>query len=99
MNLNLNHEGFEDYQVKRELAFGGVHYVFRFKNDYGASVIKHNGSYGHKNDLWELAVIKFDEGGDNNDWDLNYDTPITDDVIGSLTDEEVRDLLKQIMEL
>lgn len=67
------------------------------KNHYGASVIKHFGSYGHEADLWELAVMKLN--GNNGEWYLNYDTPITDDVIGELTDEEVRKLLKQIKEL
>lgn len=30
---------------------------------------------------------------------LNYETPITEDVEGNLTDEDVRDLLKRIKEL
>lgn len=98
MNLVLNHEGFEDKLVDRSDLYDGVHYVFRFPNGYGASVVKHSGSYGHREDLWELAVVKFYDEGDD-DWNLNYDTDITDDVIGHLADEEVRDLLKQIMEL
>ena len=39
----------------------GVQYVFRFENNYGASIIKHLGGYGYDKDLWELGVIKFDE--------------------------------------
>lgn len=93
MNLFLNHEGFGIELVKRESLYDGVQYVFKFENGYGASVVKHGGSYGNRNDLWELAVIKYDESGD---WHLNYDTPFTDDVIGWLTDEEVRDLLQRI---
>lgn len=98
MNLNLNHEGFEPYLVAREQRYDGVQYRFRFDNGYGASVIKHGGSYGYHIDMWELAVIKYGDGG-NDDWGLTYETPVTDDVIGSQTDEEIRDLLKQIMEL
>lgn len=30
---------------------------------------------------------------------LDYDTPVADDVVGYLTDEEVRNYLKQIKEL
>lgn len=97
MNLFLNHEGFESYLVKRDRLFEGVQYVFRFENDYGASVIKHFGSYGHRLDLWELAVIKFDD--ESGDWDLTYTTPITNDVEGYLTDDEVRILLGRIREL
>ena len=98
MNLTLNYEGFEENLHERLDLFGGVQYLFKFENRYGASVIKHNGSYGHGRDLWELAVIKFNsDSGD--DWDLNYDTPITDDVEGWLTDEDVRNLLQRIKEL
>lgn len=95
MNLDLNHEGFENnLHVKRDRD-DGVQYLFKFENGYGASVIKHHGSYGHNEDLWELAVIKFED--DN--YYLNYDTPVTDDVLGWLTDEDVGKLLKRIKDL
>ena len=97
MNLFLNHEGFESYLVSRRDLYEGVGYLFKFENHYGASVVKHNGSYGHAGDLWELAVIKFDDKSGR--WDLNYDTPITADVEGWLTDEDVRKLLERIKEL
>ena len=97
MNLILNHEGFETYLVKRSLLYDGIQYMFRFENNYGASVVKHFGSYGHEDDLWELAVIKFD--AETGEWNLIYDTEITDDVLGCQTDEETRDLLKRIKEL
>lgn len=95
LNLNLNHEGYEEYLVGTVKRLGGVGYKFRFENGYGASVIKHSGSYGHEDDKWELAVIKWR----GNESELEYDTDITDDVIGWLTDEEVRNLLKKIKEL
>lgn len=96
MNLILNYEGFEDnLSIKNEGLGGGIQYLFKFENGYGASVIKHLGSYGHDSDLWELAVLSFD--GD--DWDITYSTSITDDVEGCLTDEQVRDLLGRIKEL
>ena len=95
MNLILNYEGFEDYLVKsfERTLLGGVSYIFRFPNNYGASVVKTIISYGHEDDLWELAVIKW---WCDDEWDLDYDTPITDDVIGYLTDERVRELLEEI---
>ena len=70
--------------------------MFRFKNNFGASLIKHDGSYGYNIDLWELAVIRFYK---NDEWYVTYDTDITDDVIGDLSDEEVRELLTRIQEL
>lgn len=101
MILNLNYEGFENYLIERkEISefFGGVQYKFRFSNNYGASVIKHRDSYGYEEDLWELAVIVF-TGESNDCWDLTYDTSITCDVEGWLTDEEVRKLLAEIKAL
>ena len=95
MNFDLNYEGFEEYLVVRRELNDGIQYKFRFPNDYGASVIKDEYSYGGKLDLWELAVVLWD--GD--DYELVYDSSITFDVEGCLTDEEVRDLLKQIKEL
>jgi len=71
---------------------GGIHLNYKFKNGYGASVIKHDGSYGNKEGLWELAVT--DESGD-----ITYRTPITQDVIGYLTEEKVEKILEDIQEL
>lgn len=98
MTLKLNYEGFEQHLKYEESLFGGIHYIFRFENGYGASVIKHNGSYGRELNLWELGVIKYVGDGDR-DWHLTYETEITDDVVGNLTDDEVKDLLKEIKEL
>lgn len=102
MNLELNYEGFEQYLLRKTKLCSGIQYLFKFPNFYGASVIKHYGSFGNRNDFWELAVIYFDE--DNNDngneiFSISYDTPITDYVLGYLTDEEVRNYLKQIKKL
>ena len=97
MNYKLNYEGFEKFLIDDEpcVVLGGAHYVFKFDNGYGASVIKHRGSYGHEDDLWELAVIIFN--GD--DWELCYKTEITNDVIGWQTDEDIRVLLERIQSL
>ena len=70
------------YLVENKDVNGGTQRIYKFPNGYGASVIRHQGSYGFKNGLWELAVL--DSSGD-----LCYSTPITNDVIGHLSDEEV----------
>ena len=97
MNLNLNYEGFETNLISKEPSFGGVQYRFKFDNRYGASVIKHKYSYGSADDLWELAVLGYSAVYPRGK--LTFDTPITEDVEGYLTDEEVRNLLAQIKEL
>lgn len=72
---------------------GGTQKIYRFDNGYGASVINSYMSYGT-----ELAVIKFiDE--DNDRFNLTYSTPITDDVIGYLTESELEDTLGRIQAL
>lgn len=73
---------------------GGIQKRFRFLNGYGASVVQSPGSYGGGAGKWELAVIKFEDA--NDEWDLCYDTPVTDDVIGWLSWEEVENYLSQI---
>lgn len=72
--------------------------VYRFSNNYGASVVKHQYSHGSPQGLWELAVILFNSE-DNDDWALNYETPITDNVIGNCTEEQINSLLEQIQQL
>lgn len=74
----------------------GYQWIFEFDNGYGASVVNNIMSYGHEKGLFELAVIEVDEDGD---MDLCYDTEITDDVIGYLTNEQVMDLLYKIKNL
>jgi len=69
----------------------GVQVVHEFPNGYGASVIRHDFSYGGKDGLWEMAVLK--EG------DLCYNTHITNDVIGYLSDADVKSTLKEIEQL
>lgn len=92
----------------------GVMYKFIFPNGYGASVAKWIGddvrvaSVGGYADKWELAVLskytKKDsrwpvyEYGENKYY-FDYKTPITNGVLGYLTDGEVRNVLAQIYKL
>lgn len=88
-------EKFKDYLKYDEKHLGGPHKVYKFPNNYGASVIKNKYSYGGTENLWEVGVIFF--YGD--DYELTYSTPITSDVLGYLTDEEVCETLEQIKKL
>jgi hypothetical protein len=69
----------------------GVHAMVTFDNGYGASVVKTDRSYGGKEGLYELAVLF--------DGLISYDTPITNDVMGFLTEDEVTELLQKIENL
>lgn len=65
----------------------GHQWKFKFDNGYGASVI--DDGYGSQAGLFELAVL----GPDGH---LDYSTPITDDVLGHLTADEVAETLSKI---
>lgn len=77
---------------------GGEQYLFRFENNYGASVVQHDFSYGRERGRWELAVIKFNSD-DILDFELKYDTEITEDVIGHLSVGSVLSFLNDIEKL
>lgn len=76
----------------------GVQKVYSFENGYGASAVCHDGSYGGPYNgvdginSWELAVL--DEDGA-----ITYHTPITQDVIGHLSEDKLQDYLQQIKDL
>jgi len=76
----------------------GVQRKYKFKNGYGASVVRlfiptpyglYGGSHGSESGLWELAVL-------GPDGDLCDDTPITDNAIGPLDDDAVDEILGKI---
>lgn len=88
--LDLQFKTFED--IEFEPIHKGVKSKIMFDNGFGASVVRHENSYGGSKGLYELAVL--DKEGY-----LNYDTPITDDVLGYLTPEKVTEILIQIQDL
>ena len=76
-----------------------------FPNGYGVSVVQFttpygsgsygSGSYGAEEGLYELAVLK----GVEENWKICYDTEITDDVIGHLSEDQVGEVLMQVKSL
>ena len=87
---------YKDFRVRNGLYVHNKHidceqWKFKFDNGYGASVITGGIAYCNEEQPYELAVLKHGE--------LCYDTPITDDVIGYLTSNEVYDLLDKIEQL
>ena len=78
------------YLVEERPLYNGYQKLYRFPNEYGASVINHEYSYG-----LELAVVHWN----GNKYDLCYDTPITDDVIGYLDEDELNSILNEIYRL
>lgn len=86
--------------LEREILVGGVQKIYKFENGYGASVVRHMGSYGSDEGLWELGVMVEDPADPRVEgMRLTYSTPITDDVIGRLEDDEIPPLLARIQDL
>lgn len=70
-------------------------WIFKFENGYGASVISGYWAKGNEFSPYELGVIWFVD----TNWHLDYTTPITDDVIGYQTLDEINELLDKIKAL
>jgi hypothetical protein len=82
---------FSDLEFKTHPSGEGVQSLIYFDNGYGASVVRTPFSYGGDRGKYELAI--YHKGS------IYYDTHITNDVIGYLTEDEVTDFLRQIQEL
>ena len=86
---------FNDLQFKehpRGAVYGGIISRIIFDNGYGATIVQGPHSYGGADGLYELAVI-----GKNDE--ICYDTPVTGDVEGYLSEAQVTDLLIKIQQL
>ncbi|ACK41279.1 hypothetical protein AB349_02745 [Listeria monocytogenes] len=81
-------EEFKEYVINNKNEnFFNEQILYKFPNNYGASVILGPYTYG-----LELAVISFS----NENWDIDYDTPITNDVLGHLDKESLKQALEDI---
>ena len=93
MNAEYNFKRpLKEYCYEENEHYGGIQKLYQFDNKMGASVIRHEGSYGFKNGKWELAVL-------NEEGHIDYSTEITNDVIGHLDWKEVSALLRRIQAL
>lgn len=83
---------FKDLEFRPHRDVDGLHSVMMFDNGYGVSVIKTPFSYGGKMGLYELAVLDSGE-------DITYNTPVTNDVLGHLSEEEVTKYMIEVQKL
>ena len=97
-------KSFKDIDFKPHRFGEGLHGLIFFDNGYGVSVVRYKGVYSNNNGYssytsndneWEVAVIY----GNENDWEITYNTHITDDVLGHLTEGEVDWVMYQVQEL
>jgi hypothetical protein len=83
---------FNDLKFKQDIQRGLNAARIMFDNGYGASVVVGPYTYGGEDGLYELGVL-------GKDGKLTYDTPVTEDVEGYLTEDAVTKLLEQIQSL
>ena len=97
-------KSFKDIEFKPHPMGEGHHGLIFFPNGYGVSVVRYKSfyapnsgfsSYTSNDSEWEVAVIT----GNKDKWELCYDTDITDDVIGHLTEGEVDWVMLQVQQL
>lgn len=80
-------------KVRAALSTTGDHMErVTFPNGRGVSIIRHEYSYGGRNGLFEVAVL--DSTGE-----IDYSTPVTGDVLGWQTVEEVLTAMKAVADL
>ena len=89
---NFNVTEFKELNFKEHPSGMGEQCIVQFSNGYGASVVKGPYTFGGSDGLYELAV--FGRNGE-----ITYDTPITNDVLGYLSEEDVSITLNKIKEL
>jgi hypothetical protein len=76
-----------------------LHKIYRFPNNYGASVVsgpkQRSGGMGN----FRMYVLRFESSPPDNCWELAKDTPITDDVVECDDWKQVEASLSKVFEL
>lgn len=86
---------FREHELRRFAKKGVKHAIMFFPNGYGVSVLFGKHFYSNGFDTYELAVIR--KSGDG--YSMAYDTPITNDVLAHLTEDEVTEIMIEVQRL
>ena len=89
---NFDVTTFQELKFQDHTLVGRKQCIVQFPNGYGASIVQGEHTYGGKDGLYELAVF-------GQDGHISYDTPITNDVLGYLSELEVEKTLTDIKNL
>ena len=79
---------FKDLEFKDQSNYVTIQALVYFPNGYGASIVRGPFTYGGPNGLYEIAVLKGES--------ICYNTPVTSDVLGHLSESDVEEVLRQI---
>ncbi len=87
-----------DFKTFKDLIFtdqsgkkGKIQCKIKFNNGYGASIVKGHLHFGD-NDLYEVAVL-------GQDGQIIYNTPITNNTLMDLNEDDVSEILVKIQKL
>ena len=94
MKMETKHVPIFDALAFRPTGISNRATVF-YSNGYGASIVIGEYTYAGREGLYKIAVLK----GDAEQNVLTYETPITSDVIGHLSKQEVAETLVKIQAL
>ena len=89
---NFDVTTFQELKFQDHTLVGRKQCIVQFPNGYGASIVQGEYTYGGRDGLYEIAVF-------GKDGHISYSTPITDDVLGYLSEEEVEKTLTDIKNL
>lgn len=76
-----------------------IHKIYRFPNDYGASVVSGRKEPDGKMGRYRMFVLRFDSPPPEHCWEIARDTPITDDVLEAEDWDEIETILHRIIRL
>jgi hypothetical protein len=95
---------FDDIEFKPHSVGEGSQGIIFFPGGYGLSVVRFKvpsptsgvryGSYTDDK-TWEVAILK----GTKDQWDICYDTEITNDVLSYQTEEDINRIIKHVLRL
>jgi hypothetical protein len=92
---------FDDIEFKQHVSGDGVHGLIFFPGGYGLSVVRYRNPFGggsytsNSVEDYEVAIIK----GRKGNWEICYDTKITNDVLGFQTKEDINNIIKHVIRL
>jgi hypothetical protein len=86
---------FTDLNFQPHYIGEGIRAEHFFPNGYGVSVVRFPGSYGYEQGLYEVAVLK----GTADNFELCYDTSVTDDVMGHRDETDVEIIIEEVAAL
>ena len=86
---------FKDIEFRPHSTGEGLHGMIFFPGGYGLSVVRFKHPYSTRyssytdDKTWEVAIIK----GTKDQWEICYDTELTNDVLGHQTKEDINKII------